>query len=107
MTTEPVPFPLSEPAPYYAGKVTFTFQDASRDNRRIGITVWIPAVLPEGSTATNLQVGADRNRDLSDAPYPLIQSSTKVARIFAPYLVTDGFAWASVDNIDYYIPWNT
>ena len=107
VTPEPVPFPLSEPGPYYAGKRTFTFQDASRDNRRIGITVWYPAVLPAGSTGTHLQVGTDRDPDLSGAPYPLILSSTKVARIFAPYLVTHGFAWASVDNIDVYIPWNT
>jgi len=106
VTPEPVPFPLSEPGPYNAGKRTFAFQDASRDNRQIGITVWYPAVLPEGSTGTNLQVGTDRDPDLSGAPYPLILSSTKVARIFAPYLVTHGFAWASVDNIDVYIPWN-
>jgi hypothetical protein len=39
---------------------------------------------------------------MSGAPYPLILSSTKMAMTFAPYLVSHGFAWASVDGIKTY-----
>jgi predicted dienelactone hydrolase len=59
-------------------------------------------VLPEGSTGTKFQVGSNRDPDLSGAPYPLILSSTTVASIFAPYLISRGFTWASVDRIDTY-----
>jgi len=44
----------------------------------------------------------DANPNLKGAPYPLILSSTKVATIFAPYLISRGFAWVSVDGIDSY-----
>jgi predicted dienelactone hydrolase len=101
-TQEPVPFPLSEPGPHYAGKLTLDFEDASRDNRPVGITVWYPALLPEGSSGTKLQVGTNRDPDRSGAPYPLILSSAKVGSIFAPCLVTHGFVWAGVTRIDTY-----
>jgi hypothetical protein len=38
-TQEPAPLPLSEPGPYHVGMRTFTREDASRDNRQVGITV--------------------------------------------------------------------
>jgi hypothetical protein len=100
-TQEPAPYPLSEPGPYYVGKRSFALEDASRGNRRVSITVWYPAVQSEGSTVGPL-VGTDRAPNFSGAPYPLILSSTKVARIFAPYLISHGFTWASVDRIDSY-----
>ena len=76
-TPEPAPFPLLEPGQYYAGKLNYAFEDASRDSRPVGITVWYPAVQPEGSSGTKLQVGADRDPDRSGAPYPLILSRPK------------------------------
>jgi predicted dienelactone hydrolase len=84
---------------------SFVSEDISRGHRSIAITLWYPALRPQDSTGR----GATRDAplDLSGAPYPLILSSTKVASIFAPYLVTHGFSWASVDGIDYYMPWNT
>jgi predicted dienelactone hydrolase len=85
-----------------AGKRNFKLQDASRDNRPVSITIWYPALLPKGSSDAPFIAGIDRDPDLSGAPYPLILSSTKVARIFAPYLVSHGFTWASVDRIDTY-----
>ncbi len=105
VTQEPNPFPLAEPGPYDTGTRQFTVEDASRDNRQVGITVWYPALRPQDDS-TSLPI-RDADPDLSGAPYPLILSSTKVARIFAPYLVTHGFTWASVDRIDFYIPWNS
>jgi predicted dienelactone hydrolase len=100
VTQEPAPFPLSEPGPYHAGKRTYAFEDASRDNRPVSITVWYPALRPEGSSGTPFQVGANRDPDPSGAPYPLILSSTKAAGILAPYLISHGFTWASVDKLD-------
>jgi len=100
VTQEPASFPLTEPGPYYGGKRKYAFEDASRNNRPVAITVWYPALLPEGSGGTKLLVGTGRDPDRSGAPYPLLLSSTKVAAILAPYVVTHGFVWASVDGID-------
>ncbi len=99
-TQELAPLPLSELGPYHVGTHTFTRGDASRDNRQVGITVWYPALRPQESTYSGPI--EDAAPDLSGAPYPLILSSTKVARILAPYLISHGFAWASVDRIDTY-----
>jgi predicted dienelactone hydrolase len=99
-TQEPVPFPLSEPGPYHVGKQTSSFEDASRDNRRVWITVWYPAVQPEGWSGTPLRASTNSSPDPSGAPYPLLLSSSKVAAILAPYLVSHGFSWASVNGID-------
>jgi predicted dienelactone hydrolase len=62
--------------------------------------VWYPALPPEGSSGPKSMVGTGRDPDLSGAPYPLILSSTKAAGILAPYLISHGFAWASIDGID-------
>jgi len=45
---------------------------------------------------------ADAPPDPSGGPYPVILSSSKVATIFAPYVVSHGFAWVSVDGLDSY-----
>lgn len=81
---ESAPFPLSEPGPYHAGWRRFAFEDPSRDNRPVTITVWYPALEPAGSTSRSPT--RDAAPDHNGAPYPLILSSTKVAAIFAPYL---------------------
>jgi pimeloyl-ACP methyl ester carboxylesterase len=106
LTPTPAPLPLSEPGPYQAGKRTFVFEDASRGNRQVSFTVWYPAVRPEGSSGAVAPAVADCDPDLSGAPYPLLLSSTKVARIFVPYLISHGFAWVSVDGIDTYYRMN-
>lgn len=101
-TLDSGPFPLSNPGPYMIGKRSYSLLDASRDKRPVTITIWYPALLSESSSDAPFIVGHDRDPDLSGAPYPLILSSTKLARIFAPYLVSHGFTWASVDKIDTY-----
>jgi len=96
-TPEPVPFPLSEPGPYYTGKRTYTFKDASRGGREIGVTVFYPAVLPEGSKGPKLLAGANRDPDLSGAPYPLILTEMDSGdMIFQAHLATHGFVMAIV-----------
>jgi predicted dienelactone hydrolase len=94
---EPIPFPLSEPGPYYTGKRTFTFEDTSRDGRRIDITVFYPALLPEGSKGTALLAGTNRDPDLSGAPYPLILTEEDSGDlVFKTHLASHGFVMAIV-----------
>ena len=96
-TPEPVPFPLSEPGLYYAGRRTFTFEDAGRGGRQIGVTVVYPALRPEGSTGPQLLAGADRDPDLSGAPYPLIFTGQDSGdQLFKAHLATRGFVMAIV-----------
>ena len=97
---ESIPFPLSEPGPYFVGRRTYALEDSGRSNRPVGITVWYPAVFTEGSSGT-ISV-KDAIPDRSDEPYPMILSSTKVAKILAFQLVSHGFVWASIDGIDTY-----
>jgi predicted dienelactone hydrolase len=97
-------FPLSEPGPYQVGFRTLALTDAGRENRAVGVTVWYP-VKPLAD-ATNVDPNRDAEPDCSGAPYPLILSSTKVANIFAPIVVSHGFTWASVDQIDSYMMMN-
>ena len=59
--------------------------------------MWYPAIRPEGYTGT---VAEDAPADTSGGPYPLIVSSSVMARTFAPHLISYGFTWASVRGID-------
>jgi predicted dienelactone hydrolase len=101
---KPAPFPLSEPGPYGVGMRKYSYTDAARNDREVSISVYYPAVQP--STPTSYGFTRDADPDPREAPYPLILSSTKIARSFAPYLVSHGFTWASVDKIDYYLKMN-
>jgi predicted dienelactone hydrolase len=104
---EPVPFPLSEPGPYYTGKRTFAFEDASRDGREIGVTLFYPALLPQGSTGPKLLAGTGRDPDLSGAPYPLILTGPDTGdQLFKARLATHGFVMAIVRFPEYYDYWD-
>lgn len=94
-------FPLSAPGPYHVGRRSFTVEDPSRNGRLVGITIWYPA--QEGTGIPGSGPRLDAAADSSGAPYPLLLSSSKVARILAPYLISRGFTWASVDHIDSYM----
>jgi predicted dienelactone hydrolase len=100
VSPEPSSFPLAEPGPYIPGKRIYKLLDASRADRPVSITIWYPALGSPASSGRFAKLGADPN--LSGAPYPLILSSTKMATQLAPYLVSHGFTWASVDRIDTY-----
>jgi predicted dienelactone hydrolase len=100
-TQEPVPFPLSEPGAYYTGKRTFTFEDPSRDGREIGVTVFYPALRPEGSTGPKLLAGTNRDPDFSGAPYPLILTGRDSGDLlFKAHLATHGFVMVIVRSPD-------
>jgi predicted dienelactone hydrolase len=98
------PYPLSEPGPYHVGVRSYTFTDAERNGREVAISVYYPAVPPDGTTGTGPFPNADP--DPQDAPYPLILSSTKVASIFAKYLASQGFIWIGINKIDSYYHMN-
>jgi predicted dienelactone hydrolase len=85
--------------PYFTGRRTFTAVDAARGGRQVKIDVWYPAIRPEGYTGT---VAEDALPDPSGAPYPLILSSSVMARVFAVHLISYGFTWASVREINTY-----
>ena len=103
-TQEPATFPLSERGPYFTGNRAYTFVDDSRDGREIPVTIWYPAL--KQTDADGRIIARDAVADMSGAPYPLILSSTKVAYIFTPYLISHGFTWVSVDRIDTYFQMN-
>jgi len=94
-----VPLPLSEMGPYFTGRRTFAAIDTERGGREVRIDVWYPATKPEGYKGT---VAEDAPADTTGAPYPLIVSSSVMARIFAPHLISYGFTWASVSGINTY-----
>jgi hypothetical protein len=84
-----------------------TLPDLARDDRPVSIRIWYPAVQPSVPTTSPAPVGAtgfveNAPPDSSGGPYPVILSSSKVATIFAPYLVSHGLAWVSVDGLDWY-----
>lgn len=98
--SEPEPLPFSGFGKFHVGKRKFTLEDSAREFREVSITLWYPAIPPADTTGNSTIPDADPDTD--GAPYPLILSSTKVAGIFAPYLISYGFTWVSVDGIDTY-----
>lgn len=103
-TKVPGPFPLADPGPYAVGQRAIAASDPSRGGRPVNITLWYPAVQCADSPG---KPAIDADPDRSGAPYPLILSSTKIANLLAPIVVTHGFAWASVDGIDSYFSMST
>jgi predicted dienelactone hydrolase len=109
MTQEPVILPLSEPGPYHVGlRRNITFEDSSRNGRKVTITIWYPATPPQGSTGSDPI--PDATPEPSGGPYPLLLSSTKVGFIFAPHLASYGFVVAGIngqDSKDHWGQWLT
>jgi predicted dienelactone hydrolase len=98
-------FPLGEPGPYHVSRRTLITEDPGRADRQVPITVWYPAVRPSDWKGERPSLGADPDR--SGAPYPLILSSTTMAMELAPDVVSHGFAWASVNNINTWFTFGT
>lgn len=99
-TLEANPYPLSEKGQYAVGVRTFSAEDASRNNKKVSLRIYYPAEQPADPNKKSTVL--DTPLDASGGPYPLIISSTKVSEIWAPYLVSHGFTWVSVDIIDSY-----
>ncbi len=103
MTLEPIPFVLATPGPYDTGIAHFSFVDSSRDNREVSIVIRYPAIVSEDQKGSDVK---DAPPNLTDAPYPVILSSSKVAAIFGSHLASHGFITVGVRNIDTYEPWD-
>jgi predicted dienelactone hydrolase len=98
-------FPLSEPGLYRVGiQRNFVFQDASRDDREVNITIWYPASMPQDSTST--QPTSDAVADPTGAPYPLILTSFKGASIIGPHMASHGFVVVGINGLNSYTPWD-
>lgn len=93
VTPTSAPMPLSQPGPYFASKREYQLESGGR---KLGITVWYPAIKPEGYAGT---VAHKAKPDASGAPYPLLLSSTMLGNEFAPHLVTHGFVIAGVNGL--------
>jgi predicted dienelactone hydrolase len=98
--SEVAAYPLGDYGPYHVGTLPLTTRDAARRNRAVSVTVWYPALQPAGFSGPGPSANAEP--DPAGGPYPLILSSTTMARRLAPLVVSHGFVWASVDNIDTY-----
>jgi len=94
------PFPLVKPGPYHVGiRRNFDFEDASRNNRKVSLTIWYPAIQNSESDPVP---SSDASPDISAAPYPVIMSSTKLGFDFADKLVSYGFVYIGINRIDTY-----
>jgi hypothetical protein len=102
-TFEPYHLPLSDYGPHFIGKRYYSFEDSSRNNRPVGLSVWYPAIKPTDFSGTSLE---NADPDTAGAPYALILSSAKMAGFFAPHLVTHGFVVVGIRNIDTYAQWD-
>lgn len=100
------PYPLGEAGIYTVGYTQLSALDESRDGREISLTFWYPAVKSEEEGSGSRPEVKEALPDASGAPYPVILSSTKTARILAHHVVPYGFVWVSVDNIDYWMEYN-
>jgi len=104
VSQEPSLLPLSELGPYNTGTRRIKLEDPSREDRKLSISVWYPAVLPEGSTLG--EPFSDADADLSGAPYPLLLMFSDTATLFASHLVSHGFVVASIVIFDSYEGWD-
>ncbi len=101
-TDAPGAYPLAQPGLYGVGMRWLpTLTDPARGDRPVTIRAWYPTA-PGPAPAGTPGFVLDARPDPSGGPYPVILSSSKVAEIFAPYLVSHGFTWISVDGLDAY-----
>ena len=96
----PDPYALSKPGPFQVGYQNMSFIDPDRGGRRVDMTIWYPARIPRGTDAS--QAVLDAVPDTSKAPYPVLLSATKTAARFARHLVSRGYVWVSVDDLDFW-----
>jgi len=108
-TPQPAIFLLAEPGPYPVGiRRGTSFEDASRNNRKVAVTIWYPATLPEDPTETEPYLLAVP--DSSGAPYPVVLSSAKAGGVFGTHLASYGFVVVGIsgqDSAEHWGPWLT
>ncbi len=98
LTETQTTFKFAEEGPFQVGVRSYKFKDANRDDRFIALTVWYPAEIPQDASVSGPL--KDAQPDFELAPYPLILSSSKMGKIFAPHLASYGFVLAGVNYMD-------
>lgn len=90
-----IPFPLSEPGPYYTGVIEdYTYVDESRDGREVYISIWYPA--KDETNALSMK-GAPANKRA--APYPLVLTEYATgSEVIEDHLVSHGFVMVEVEG---------
>ncbi len=90
---------MSKPGTYPVGVLrNIQFADLSQNRRKVTVTIWFPAVQPQGSSSS--EPIKDATPDPSGGPYPLILCSSKIGFIFAPHLVSYGFVVVGINGQD-------
>jgi len=106
---ESIGFLLSQAGSYSVGiRRNIAYEDPGRYGRKVTITVWYPTVQSQDSISSDPV--ADAMPDITNAPYPLILSSSKVGFIFAPHLASYGFVYVGIngqDSKDHWGQWLT
>jgi predicted dienelactone hydrolase len=106
-TQESTFFPLSEPGPYLTEMRVYSFIDYSRNERKIDVQIYYPAlkeVNGQGGTITGTATP-----DMGGAPYPLILTGTNSGNLlFSSHLASYGFVMVIVHSplFSYTAPWN-
>ena len=90
-----IPFPLSEPGPYYTGIIEeYTYVDESRNGREVYLAIRYPA--KEETDALNRRNAPANKRE---APYPLVLTEYDTGSIVIDdHLVSHGFVMVEVDG---------
>jgi predicted dienelactone hydrolase len=99
-TLEAITLPLSESGSYHVGiKRGIAYEDPSRNGRRVSVVIWYPAIQPQDATGNGPTVNA--MPDLTNAPYPLILSSSKMGGMtFSSHLTSYGFVYVGINGQD-------
>ena len=90
-----IPFPLSEPGPYYTGMIEeYTIVDESRNGREVTLTFRYPA--KEETDALSRRNAPANKRD---APYPLVLTESGTGgEVIDDHLVSHGFVMVEVEG---------
>ena len=106
-TLDEISLPLSEPGPYFAGDRKYTFIDNSRNERKIEIQIYYPALKEVNNNGT--AITRDAAPDMSGAPYPLIFTGYNSGNnLYKSHLASYGFVMVIVHSpgFRYEDPWN-
>jgi len=90
-----IPFPLSEPGPYYTGVIEdYTYVDESRDGREVYLSIWYPA-----KDETNALSMKNAPANKGEAPYPLVLTEYNTgSEVIEDQLVSHGFVMVEVEG---------
>jgi predicted dienelactone hydrolase len=106
-TQESTSFPLSRPGPYWTGVRLYSFIDKSRNERKIDIQIYYPALKEVNEQGGTITVNAIP--DMGGAPYPLILTGANSGNLlFNSHLASYGFVMVIVHSpgFSYEAPWN-